>query len=130
MNYKSKSSLVLGKDKLNKALLVNLIVLFILSNCFFVWGQGFHAAYSCVIGGLVYLICQYFFALFFFAKGGASQATQIVKRMFWGECFKLLFTFAALACIFYYNLAQPLPLLLGFIFMVMGGWILPWILKD
>jgi F0F1-type ATP synthase assembly protein I len=92
-------------------------------------GDGWNAAYSCMVGGLVYLICQYFFALIFFSKGGAQQANQIIKRLFLGEGLKLILTLFSLASIFYYQLAQPFPLLLGFILMIMVGWILPWVLK-
>lgn len=129
MNHRSKSSLVLSREKINKLLLINVVILFIPSLIFFIWGGGLRAAYGCMLGGTVYAVCQYLFTMIFFSTGGAQQANQIIKRMFLGEWLKIVLSILVLTTIFYYQLAQPLPVVIGFVLMIMVGWFTPWLLK-
>ena len=82
-------------------------------------------AYSALIGGLILVVPNIYFASLAFRYSGARAANDVAKSLYVGEVGKFVLTAMAFACAFV--LVKPLSaatLFVMFIFMMILNWIL------
>lgn len=85
--------------------------------CFF---QSKLAAYSFLLGALIYILANAYFALYAFRYRGSSMGPWITRSFSWGESGKLALTAVGFALVF--RLVQPLSvaaLFAGFCSMIL-----------
>lgn len=92
---------------------------------------GFTAVYSALIGGLIAVIPNAYFAQRAFRFQGARTAQLMVNEIFRGEAIKLSLTAVFFAAVFI--LIEPVhvpALLFTFAVMVVTGAVLPWLIQP
>lgn len=92
--------------------------------CLLAWAFDRTAAYSALLGGLVCLIPNAYFAIYAFRYMGARSAGRIARAFFWGETGKFLLTFVGFGLI--YLLVHPLNVLVlmaTYIILVVVQWV-------
>jgi ATP synthase protein I len=87
------------------------------------------AAYSVLLGAMVYLLPTWAFARRLFRHFGAQQASNIVRAFYAGEAMKLLLSALLFAGIFAFLPVAAGPLFVGFIALQCSFCFAPWILK-
>ena len=88
------------------------------------------AALSAVLGGLVSVVPNAYFARQLFQYQGARQARQIVNRFYKGEAMKLLLTVVLFAMVFKWATILPLVFFLVYITTQMVFWFSPLIFNN
>ncbi|MFE8070399.1 F0F1 ATP synthase subunit I [Marinobacteraceae bacterium S3BR75-40.1] len=84
------------------------------------------AAYSALLGGLIFFLPNIYFAHKTFAHSGARAARQIVSAFYKGEAVKLLLAAVLFALVFKY--VRPIDeaaLFITFAVMLMSNWLAP-----
>lgn len=82
-------------------------------------------AYSVLLGGLISIVPNTYFALLAFRYSGARAANDVAKSLYLGEVGKFVLTATLFACVFV--LVKPLivaPLFAAFIAMMVLNWVL------
>ena len=64
------------------------------------WPSGWTAAYSALIGGVIATLANAWFALKIFGAKPSDQPEIVLRRFYWGELNKILFTCAMFAAAF------------------------------
>jgi len=89
------------------------------------------AAYSALLGGLIFTLPNAYFAFKAFTHSGARQAKLIVKSFYMGESVKLILTAVLFTVVFV--LVKPLNVLalfLTFFVLVMSNWLIPMVFNQ
>ncbi|MGB6976274.1 MAG: ATP synthase subunit I [Gammaproteobacteria bacterium] len=87
--------------------------------------QGKHAAYSALLGGLVWWLPNLYFTYKVFQRRGARDAYRIVKTFYWNEIIKLML-FGLLFIISLNFLAViRMPFISGFMAALLAVWLTP-----
>ena len=92
--------------------------------------SGPMAGLSAILGGLVSIIPNAYFARTLFQYQGAQAARQIVNRFYKGEAMKLLLTVALFVMVFKWFSIVPLVFFLVFITVQMVFWFSPLIFNN
>lgn len=85
----------------------------------FVTGQ---AAYSALVGALVGVIPNYFFAARLFRGSTAPGPQRLVREMYLGEAIKIVFTAALFVSAILYLSVETLFVILGYGATIAGSW--------
>lgn len=92
--------------------------------------QGYQSALSAVIGGMICVLPNAYFAIKAFSHSGARAAKQIVHAFYLGEAIKIIMT-AALFTLAYVALPVDIKtMLLTFICIQLMAWLAPWVFKG
>ncbi len=86
---------------------------------------GLKAGFSCVVGGMVSVLPNAYFAKMLFKHHGARAARQIVNSVYKGEAMKLLLTVTLFALVFRYVSVNPLIFFASYIAVQMMVWFAP-----
>lgn len=89
--------------------------------CFF----NVQAMTSTLLGGLVSILPNIYFARRFFASGRSADAKKIVRTFYLGELFKLLITVALALLVITQLPVLILPFLTGLVAATLGLWFAP-----
>ena len=87
--------------------------------------SGTIAAKSAILGGLVSLVPNAYFARTLFRHQGARAASQIVKSFYKGEAFKLMLSISMFALVFKFFQIIPLVFFVVYIVAQMVFWFAP-----
>ncbi|PID43751.1 MAG: F0F1 ATP synthase subunit I [Gammaproteobacteria bacterium] len=104
------------------------MILAVVSALFYV--RGVTAFYSALVGGVVFIIPNSYFAYKAFAYGGAQAARRIVQSFYKGEAVKLLLTAVLFAVVFIY--VKPLDVLamfLAYFVLLVSNWLVPMVIS-
>ena len=113
-----------------KRLLIGQLVLTGFMTLVFAGAQGVQSAYSAVLGGVVCILPNLYFALKLFRYDGAQAAGNIIKAFYKGEAAKLLITIALFALIFKFIPIEALAFFVTFIVVQFLFWIAPWLFVN
>lgn len=87
--------------------------------------SGVLAGWSAILGGMISVIPNTYFAYRLFQYHGARAAKQIVNSFYRGEAAKLLMTMVLFTLVFTTLNPRPLPLFLAYIGSQMVFWLAP-----
>ena len=85
---------------------------------------GTQSGYSALLGGLISILANGYFAWKLFTHTGARAANRIVANLYAAEALKLLIAGAGLATIFMWAPVEPTAVLVGFLGAYLGSIIL------
>lgn len=88
------------------------------------------SAISALLGGLVCLIPNAYFAIKLFKYQGARAAKQIVNDFYKGEAFKIVLSLVLFTLIFIFLKISPLAFFISYISIHMTHWFTPWIIIN
>ncbi len=88
------------------------------------------AAYSAVVGGMVCVLPNAYFAYKLFKYGGSHAARQIVNGFYKGEAMKLMISVALFALVFKFLKINPLVFFSAYIAAQMVFWFAPLIIVN
>lgn len=88
------------------------------------------ASLSIIIGGLISILPNAYFARMLFRYSGAIVAQKIVKSFYQGEAMKLLLTFSLFALVFKTFNVVPLAFMVGFMVAQLMFWFAPLIVDN
>lgn len=89
-----------------------------------------NAAISALLGGLVYIIPNAYFALTLFKHQGARAARQIVKGFYKGEALKFILTILLFTAVFLLYRVTPLAFFVSYIAVLMTHWLTPCVIVN
>lgn len=89
-----------------------------------------NAAISAMLGGLVCIIPNAYFASNVFKYQGARAAKQIVNSFFKGEALKLITSMLLFTAVFVLYRVNPIAFFVSYIMVLMTHWITPWIIVN
>ena len=89
-----------------------------------------NAAISAMLGGLVCIIPNAYFARNVFKYQGARAAKQIVNSFFKGEALKLITSMLLFTAVFVLYRVNPIAFFVSYIMVLMTHWITPWIIVN
>lgn len=89
-----------------------------------------NAAISAVLGGLVCIIPNAYFANNVFKYQGARAAKQIVNSFFKGEALKLITSILLFTAVFVLYRVNPIAFFVSYIMVLMTHWITPLIIVN
>ncbi len=91
-----------------------------------VWGMtDTVSARSFILGGVVWVIPQIFFALVLFKDQRARYSRAILTRVYKGEAFKLLLSALLFAGVFRFGQVVPLTFFMGYFLAQVLSWLAP-----
>lgn len=114
----------ISRPPVTRLVVTQLLLTGVMSLLFF--AKGISAAYSALLGGLIFTVPNAYFAYKAFTYSGARAARQIVKSFYMGESVKLILTAVLFTIVFV--LVKPLDVLalfLTFFVLVMSNWLIP-----
>jgi ATP synthase protein I len=88
------------------------------------------AAVSALLGGLVCVIPNVYFARTLFKHQGARSARKIVNGFYAGEAYKLVLTVALFAMVFKTMMVNPLVFFLAYVVTQLVFWFAPLIINN
>lgn len=91
---------------------------------------SFNAGSSAVLGGLVCIIPNAFFANKLFKHQGARAAKQIVNNFYKGEALKIFLSIFLFTAVFVLCRITPLAFFASYIIVLMTHWFAPWIIVN
>ena len=89
-----------------------------------------NAAYSALLGGIVCIIPNAYFAITLFKYQGARAAKQIVNSFYKGEALKIILSVLLFAVVFIWCRITPLAFFSSYILVMMTHWFAPWIMVN
>lgn len=92
--------------------------------------MGVGATQSVLLGGMVSVVPNAYFARKLFQHQGARAARQIVNGFYTGEAFKLALTFVLFAMVFKFFKIDPLVFFAAYILAQMVFWFAPLIFDN
>jgi ATP synthase protein I len=119
----------LNKRGIIRLWLVQLGITIFLATLFFLV-YSTNAAKSAVLGGLVCIIPNIYFALKVFQHEGARAAKQIVDGFYKGEAFKIIISIFLFTTVFVFFRITPSAFFVTYIMVLMSHWIAPWIIVN
>ncbi|HAT1812944.1 TPA: F0F1 ATP synthase subunit I [Legionella pneumophila] len=91
---------------------------------------GVNAASSSLLGGLVCIIPNAYFAIKLFKHQGARAARQIVNSFYKGEALKIILSMFLFALVFLLCRITPAAFFASYILVLMTHWFAPWIIVN
>lgn len=91
---------------------------------------GANAAGSALLGGMVCIIPNAYFARKLFKYQGARSAKQIVNGFYKGEAIKMILSIALFTAVFVYVKITPLAFFASYIMVLMTHWFAPLIIVN
>lgn len=91
---------------------------------------GSNGALSAVLGGLVCIIPNAFFANRLFKYEGARAAKQIVNSFYKGEALKFVLTIILFSVVFVVCSITPVVFFISYIVILMSHWFAPWVIVN
>jgi ATP synthase protein I len=91
---------------------------------------GANAAGSALLGGMVCIIPNAYFARKLFKYQGARSAKQIVNSFYKGEAIKMILSIALFTAVFVYVKITPLAFFASYIMVLMTHWFAPLIIVN
>jgi ATP synthase protein I len=88
------------------------------------------AAKSVLLGGIVYMIPNVYFAFKLFKYQGARAARQIVNSFYKGEALKMILTMVLFALVFATGKVNGLAFFTAYMAMFVTHWFAPWVIED
>lgn len=119
----------LNKRGIIRLWLVQLGITFFLSVLFAII-FNITAAGSALLGGLVCIIPNAFFASKLFKYQGARAAKQIVNSFYKGEALKIFLSIFLFTAVFVLCRITPLAFFASYILVLMTHWFAPWIIVN
>lgn len=104
------------------------ITLFLAVLCAIVY--NINAASSALLGGLVCIIPNAYFASKLFKHQGARAAKQIVSSFYKGEAVKIIMSIFLFTAVFVFFKITPLAFFTSYILVLMTHWFAPWIIVN
>jgi ATP synthase protein I len=104
--------------------------LVVLLSVFFAVACNAQSAYSALLGGLVCIIPNAFFAVKLFKYQGARAAKQIVNSFYKGEALKIVLSIFLFTVVFIGCKITPLAFFVSYILVLMTHWFAPWIIVN
>ena len=89
-----------------------------------------NSAYSALLGGLVCIIPNAFFAIKLFKYQGARAARQIVNSFYKGEALKIVLSIFLFTLVFIWCKITPLAFFTSYVLVLMTHWFAPWIIVN
>ncbi|WP_298624170.1 F0F1 ATP synthase subunit I [uncultured Legionella sp.] len=89
-----------------------------------------NAASSALLGGLVCIIPNAYFASKLFKHQGARAAKQIVSSFYKGEAAKIILSICLFTAVFILFKITPLAFFTSYILVLMTHWFAPWIIVN
>lgn len=89
-----------------------------------------NAAKSALLGGLVCLIPNAYFAIKVFKYQGARAARQIVNGFYKGEALKIGLSVLLFTAVFIWCKITPLAFFSSYVLVLMTHWFAPWIIVN
>ncbi len=87
-------------------------------------------AYSILLGGIVAIIPNAYFAYKLFKYQGARAARQIVSGFYKGEAIKIVLSIFLFTLVFRYCNIKPLAFFMSYILIIMMHWLTPWVIVN
>lgn len=119
----------LSKRKIVRLWLIQLAVTLVLS-VFCLLKYTVNAGLSALLGGLVYIIPNAYFASKLFKHQGARAAKQIVSSFYKGEALKIVLSIFLFTAVFVLFRITPLAFFLSYITVLMTHWLAPLIIVN
>lgn len=91
---------------------------------------GTNAASSALLGGIVYIIPNAYFASKLFKHQGARSAKQIVNSFYKGEALKIVISILLFTAVFLLFKITPLAFFASYIMTLMTHWFAPLIIVN
>ena len=88
------------------------------------------AATSALLGGMVCIIPNAYFAIKVFKHEGARAAKQIVNSFYKGEALKIILSVFLFTAVFVLCRITPLAFFASYILVLMTHWFAPWIIVN
>lgn len=89
-----------------------------------------NAAISALLGGLICIIPNAYFANKMFKHQGARAAKQIVNSFYKGEAMKIVISVFLFTTVFVFYRITPLAFFVSYIVVLMTHWLAPWIIVN
>jgi ATP synthase protein I len=89
-----------------------------------------NAGISALLGGMVCIIPNAYFASKLFKYQGARAAKQIVNSFYKGEAFKIVLSIFLFTAVFVLCRITPLAFFASYILVMMTHWFAPWIIVN
>lgn len=89
-----------------------------------------NAAISALLGGLVCIIPNAYFASKLFKHQGARAAKQIVNSFYKGEALKIVMSVFLFTVVFGLFRITPLAFFVSYILILMSHWFAPWVMVN
>ena len=93
-------------------------------------GYGINAASSALLGGIVYIVPNAYFASKLFRYQGARSAKQIVNSFYKGEALKIIISIFLFTAVFVLFKITPLAFFVSYIMILMTHWFAPLIIVN
>jgi len=119
----------LVKLGIRRLLLVQLGITIILA-LLFALVMSLNAACSALLGGLVCIIPNAYFASKLFQFHGARAAKQIVNSFYKAEALKIIVSIILFTAVFVLCRITPLAFFASYIIVMMTHWFAPWIIVN
>lgn len=91
---------------------------------------GVNAASSALLGGMVYIVPNVYFARTLFKYQGARSAKQIVNSFYKGEALKIILSLLLFTAVFVWVKITPLAFFAAYIMLLMTHWFAPLIIAN
>ncbi|MFI4918603.1 MAG: ATP synthase subunit I [Legionellales bacterium] len=89
-----------------------------------------HTAVSVLLGGLVYIIPNAYFANQVFKFQGARAAKQIMNSFYKGEAMKIILSIFLFTAVFALCRIKPLAFFVSYTLVLLTHWLTPWIIVN
>ena len=89
-----------------------------------------NSACSALLGGLVGIVPNAFFAIKLFKYQGARAAKQIVNSFYKGEALKIVLSIFLFTLVFIFCKITPLAFFASYVLVLMTHWFAPWIIVN
>lgn len=101
---------------------IQIAVIIIISALFYIFGKR-HTGFSILLGGVVCIVPNLYFALRLFTHTGAQKVRQIMKAFYFGEMIKFLLTIIFFYVVLKYLNVEKIPFFTGFIIAQITFWL-------
>lgn len=119
----------LNKHNIIRFWLVQLGLVFLLA-VFCTVKFNLNSGYSVLLGGLVAIVPNAFFARKLFKHQGARAAKQIVSNFYKGEALKIILSIFFFTLIFIFCKITPLAFFASYVLVLLTHWFAPWIIVN
>ena len=119
----------LNQQGVRQLLIVQLAVTLVLT-VFYMISSGLEGLFSALLGGLVYVLPNAFFAKAVFKHQGARAAKQIMNGFYKGEALKVILSIVLFSVVFALGRIKPQVFFVSYILVLMTHWFAPWIMDN
>jgi ATP synthase protein I len=96
-------------------------VILLIASLFSIFGKG-NAGLSILLGGMICITPNLYFAHKLFYRTGAQAAYQIIRSFYWGELIKILLTVLLFYLVFKFLVINKILLFVGYILAQITFW--------